>query len=90
MGLQDDRAALECVDRALSLDPDLAVAWDQKALLLHSLDRHGEVLDCLDRSLAVDEGTAITWALRATALCQLGRMDEAEESCDAALVPCHR
>jgi tetratricopeptide (TPR) repeat protein len=38
--------SLECVDRAIQIDPDYAEAWTNKSVVLEKLGRHKEANQC--------------------------------------------
>ncbi|MBK9117541.1 MAG: tetratricopeptide repeat protein [Betaproteobacteria bacterium] len=78
-------AALACYDRALALDPRLAVAQFNRALALHTIGRHADAVAGYDALLAVDPGSADAWNNRGGALAALRRFDEALASFDRAL-----
>lgn len=52
MGLHE--RALQCLQRALTLDPTLAVAWNVKATLLTSVGQHERALESVVRALELD------------------------------------
>jgi tetratricopeptide (TPR) repeat protein len=40
--------AIECYDRALELNPNLAVAWYNKGITLKELGKHSEAIECFN------------------------------------------
>lgn len=45
--------ALECFDKALSLDPKNTHAWNQKGVALRSLGRYDEAIECFNKALEI-------------------------------------
>jgi len=46
--------ALECLDKAIDLDPMMAEAWFQKGLLLDDYGRNKEAQKCYDKAEEID------------------------------------
>ncbi|MEB3316778.1 MAG: tetratricopeptide repeat protein [Cyanobacteriota bacterium] len=64
--------ALVGYDAVLALDPRHGRALQQRALVLHKLERHGEALASLDRALALDPANATALGNRASLLQVMG------------------
>ena len=88
--------AIECLDRALELNPRFAPAWSYKGCTLLKLGRYDEALPCLDRALEIgfmyeenkwaqDSSYANTWLYKGAALLKLDRFDDAIECFNKAL-----
>ena len=77
--------ALQCLDKALELDPRYSVAWNNKGAALVKLDRHEEALQCLDTALAIDPRDVDAWNYKGAALAMLDRHQEALQCFDQAL-----
>jgi tetratricopeptide (TPR) repeat protein len=45
---------LDAYDKALSINPDDANAWNSKGTLLGNLGRYKEAIECFDRSLDIN------------------------------------
>ena len=46
--------AIECYDRALSIDPNNADAWYWKGSTLRDMGKHSEAIECYDKALEID------------------------------------
>ncbi len=77
--------ALECYERALELDGDLADVWSNKGEALWSLGRIPQALECLERALDLNPEGGEIWSNRAAILTQCGQAEAALECCARAL-----
>jgi predicted O-linked N-acetylglucosamine transferase (SPINDLY family) len=77
--------ALDCYDRALTINPDLAEAYNSRGLTLKALRRFGDALDSYDRALRVRPQYADVYYNRGNLLRQLGHLDAALQSYERAL-----
>jgi serine/threonine protein kinase len=88
--------AIECLDRALELNPRFAPAWSYKGCTLLKLGRYDEALPCLDRALEIgfmyeenkwaqDSSYANTWLYKGATLLKLDRFDDAIKCFNKAL-----
>lgn len=77
--------ALECLERALSLDPDNGEIWTTQGVALLQSGRPAEALASLDRARALDPDSAGTLQMKGLALQGLDRLEEAVASFEAAL-----
>jgi tetratricopeptide (TPR) repeat protein len=69
--------AMDCFDRALSIDKNYAVAWYAKGIVALELKRHDQAMDCFDRALSIDKNYAVAWYAKGLALTRLRIYDEA-------------
>jgi predicted O-linked N-acetylglucosamine transferase (SPINDLY family) len=76
--------ALACYDKALSLQPGYADAWNDRGLVLSYLKRLGEALASFDRAIALKPDFAFAWNNRGAVLRDLKRLDEALACYDKA------
>jgi predicted TPR repeat methyltransferase len=67
------------------LAPNHALAWNNLALVLVSLEALEEAAAALQRSVALDPAQLTAWSSLAGVLVRLGRTDEAERACTNAL-----
>jgi len=67
--------ACELETQALSLFPDQAVLWENKANFLLAMGKSADALACFDKSIALEPG-ASAFASKACALANLGRFSE--------------
>jgi len=77
--------ALECLDKAIKIDSNYAMAWAHKGNVLDSLKRYNEALAFLDRALELDANDQWAWTLRGYVLSNLERYEEALVSYDRAI-----
>jgi Tfp pilus assembly protein PilF len=85
IALKRHSAAVECLDKAIALKPDLIEAHSNRAAALNSLMRHQEALAGCDKALALKPDFPAAHNNRAHALIGLGRFQEAAESADATI-----
>ncbi len=81
----DYAQALGQIDRALDINGDDSLAWNQRGLALQRLRRLEEALASYDRALAVWRDNHEALCNRGAALQELNRFDEALASYDRAL-----
>jgi tetratricopeptide (TPR) repeat protein len=55
----------------LALEPDNALAWANKAVILSGLNRRPEAIRCYERSLAIDPSNKTTWFNKGVSLARL-------------------
>ena len=66
--LKGFNTALTCYDRALEIDPRLAVAWNNKGWALKRLRRHEEAIACATRPWRSTRDTTAAWHNKGSAL----------------------
>jgi tetratricopeptide (TPR) repeat protein len=76
--------AIECYDKALEINPNLAGVWREKGVALHKLGRYSEAIKCFDRALKLYPDLADAWKGKGLALEKLGKYSEAEQCFDMA------
>jgi tetratricopeptide (TPR) repeat protein len=81
---QFDRA-VPCFEKALALDPGLAIAWHYKSCGLLRLQRFEDALACDDQAIALDPQHAEHWHQKGVTLKHLRRYEEALACYDRAL-----
>ena len=79
------QAALEVLEKFLTLHPDHAEALAKKATALEKLGRDDEALDCYNRALEVDASLVVAHLHKGGLLNRLRRYDEALNCYEAAL-----
>jgi len=77
--------ALDDYDRIIALEPSIAEAHNNRALVLHRLARPAEALASCDRAIALAPSLSSAHVNRGNALHALGRRDEALADYDRAL-----
>ncbi|MFY9287892.1 MAG: tetratricopeptide repeat protein [Alphaproteobacteria bacterium] len=70
--------ALDLMDRALAQNPNMAMAWCNRCIVLRVLGRRDEALQSAKKALAVDPHIADGWDLAGSILREMGQY---EESC---------
>ncbi|SFK01243.1 O-linked N-acetylglucosamine transferase, SPINDLY family protein [Bradyrhizobium sp. cf659] len=81
----DLQEALECYDKALAIDGNLAEAHNGRGWVLCRLRNYDEAIASLNRALSIKPGYASALANRAIALRELLRFDEAMADCNQAI-----
>jgi len=69
--------AINCLAKAIEIEPHDAVAWNNKGNPLRSLGRHEESLACYSKALEINSRVAGFWSNKGLTLCALGRYEEA-------------
>ena len=77
--------ALASLDQALSLQSDLAMAWNGRGSILASLGRYKEALASYDQAVTRQTDLAAAWVGRGIALYKLRHCEEALDSYDQAV-----
>ncbi|MBW4448065.1 MAG: tetratricopeptide repeat protein [Spirirestis rafaelensis WJT71-NPBG6] len=83
---QDYKQAIASYDQALSIKPDLHLAWNNRGIALENLGRNSEAIASYDQALVIKPDDHEAWNNRGYALQNLGRNSEAIASYDKALV----
>ena len=69
--------AIEFYDRAISLNPRLAIAWNNKGYVLNELERYEEALIVLERAIEINPSFVGSYNNYGDALYGLGKYSEA-------------
>jgi tetratricopeptide (TPR) repeat protein len=77
--------AIECYDKALSINPHYYMAWFGKGVAFNKLGKNKESLECIDKALDINSRDDGSWNSKGVALLELGRPDEALGCFDKAL-----
>lgn len=84
LGLYDE--AIECLNKALEMNPQLAAAWDTKGNVLKRLRHYNEALDCFDKAIRINPQDKSVWINKGALLHDyLGKPNEAIYCFDKAL-----
>ena len=70
--------ALSACEKAIELDPNLTMAWNNKAAALLGLNRNDEALLALEKAIVLNPKLALAWNNKGDALKALGRITEAD------------
>jgi tetratricopeptide (TPR) repeat protein len=82
----DDGAAIEHLDRALAVNPNVAFAHFNRGIVLQTLQRFAEAMASYDRAIALKPDYAEAFCNRGNVLSAVKRLEEALASYDQALV----
>lgn len=85
MMMEDLDGALSALEKALELDPGLAVAHSNIAGFLHKRSRFAEAMHHADRALEIDPNCAAAYVNRGQVLKSLGRLHESIAAMDRAI-----
>src|SRR5260370_6801000 len=77
--LQLDKT-LMAVDRALRVDPRMAMAWNIKSLVLYMLSRFDEGFAAIDHALEIEPNNESYWTNKAIALRNLSSLQDGDLS----------
>lgn len=78
-------AALDAYDRVIALEPAIAAAHNNRALILDRLGRYADALEACDRALALQSDLADAHVNRGNVLQHLAKHEDALATYDAAL-----
>jgi tetratricopeptide (TPR) repeat protein len=79
------RESINSYDRAITLDPNYAMAYYNKGNSLAELGCGEEAIKSFDRAIALDPNDAMAYSSKGNSLAGLGRREEAIESYDRAI-----
>jgi tetratricopeptide (TPR) repeat protein len=85
--LDEAKAALDCLDEALSIEPNNAEVLVKKGAALEHLHRVNEALECYDRAIAQDASMTMAYLHKGTLFTRLERHGEALACYEQALKP---
>lgn len=77
--------AVDCLDKALELDPRDVAAWTNRGNSLNSLGRYDEAVLSLNQALELDPNDSAAWQNKGMSLSRLGRYAEALDCFDKAI-----
>ena len=77
--------AIASYDKALEIEPDYHIAWNNRGNSLGYLGREEEAIACFDKALEIEPDYYNAWNNRGVSLAYLGRYKEAIASYDKAL-----
>jgi tetratricopeptide (TPR) repeat protein len=70
--------ALQASEKAIELDPNIAMAWNNKAAALQLLNRTDDALQASEKAIELDPNLALAWNNKGEALKALGNTTEAD------------
>jgi len=77
--------ALQAYEKAIELDPNLAMAWDGKGDALDFLGRNDEALQAHEKAIELDPNLAMAWNGKGNSLYMQNRYDEALQAYEKAI-----
>lgn len=77
--------AIDLYDRIIEIDPNSAVAWNNKGCFLNEMGKPEEALEACEKALEIDPNLELAWRNKGDCLAALGRYDEATGAYDEAL-----
>jgi tetratricopeptide (TPR) repeat protein len=83
----DPELKIQCLSKALSLNPDYLPAWGLKGNALLGLGRYDEAIQCFDRSLEL-RPSALIWQRKGDCYYRLHKLEEALRCFHKALETC--
>ena len=60
--------AIECLDKAIELDPKYQLVWANKGRVLRAMGRHAEAIECFDKVIEIYPGYNSAWNNKGNAL----------------------
>ncbi len=51
--------ALECLDKAIEIEPNYAQAWANKGAVMQGLERYEEAIECFDKAIEITPNYAL-------------------------------
>ncbi len=85
MNQGDFQDAVECFDKATSLDPKDVKSWNNKGISLLSMSRFDDAIECIEKTIELDPKHAFYWYNKGICMNRLGHIDEAIRSFDKAI-----
>jgi tetratricopeptide (TPR) repeat protein len=77
--------AIQAYDKAIEIDPKLAIAWSNKGNVLGRSGRYNEAIQACDKAIEIDSKLADALQSKGISLIGLGRYDEAIQALDKAI-----
>jgi len=71
--------ALECLDKALEINPDHSVAWYNKGYILYSFKEDEDALECFGKALENNPSYIEAWNMKGNVLSSMGEGEGAKE-----------
>ncbi|CAD8058037.1 unnamed protein product [Paramecium primaurelia] len=70
--------AIECYDKAISINPKYDKAWYNKGYVLHQLQKYNDAISCYDQALSININP-LRLQRKADSLFELGKKSEAKQ-----------
>lgn len=76
---------MKACEKAIGLDPELALAWTNKSAALLGLGRNEEGLEATEKGIELDPNNASAWYNKACAHSQLGQKEKMLDALEKAI-----
>ncbi|CAK91023.1 unnamed protein product (macronuclear) [Paramecium tetraurelia] len=53
--------AIECYNKAISINPNYDVIWYHKGNVLNNLNQHYEAIECYDKAISINPNYDVAW-----------------------------
>jgi tetratricopeptide (TPR) repeat protein len=77
--------AINCYDKALTIEPSIAGFWNNKGNAFDNMGRYQEAIACFDKAIELDPNITHIWNNKGRALSNLGKFQEAIACFDKAI-----
>jgi tetratricopeptide (TPR) repeat protein len=71
--------SIDCLDKAIEIEPDFADAWHNKGYALGNLKKYAEAIECFDKAIEIEPDFADAWRSMGFAYSKLDKFDKAME-----------
>ncbi|CAD8174781.1 unnamed protein product [Paramecium pentaurelia] len=71
--------AIECYDKAISINPKYDKAWSNKGDALNNLNKYQDAIECLDKAISINPKFDSAWNNKGSALNNLNKYQDAIE-----------
>ncbi|CAD8214737.1 unnamed protein product [Paramecium octaurelia] len=83
--LKKYQEAIECYDKAISINPKQDLAWNNKGNSLNNLNKYEEAIECYDKAISINPKLDLAWNNKGNSLDDLYKYQEAIECYDKAI-----
>ncbi|CAD8055916.1 unnamed protein product [Paramecium primaurelia] len=77
--------AIECYDKAISINPNDDITWTNKGFALNNLNKYKDAIESFDKAISINPKDDITWTNKGLALNNLNKYQDAIECYDEAI-----
>lgn len=77
--------AIEKYDKAIKIDPNNAIVYNNKGIALKTLGEHEAAIEEYDKALGVDPNYALAWYNKSSVLAPMGNKDDALKNLEQAI-----
>ena len=76
-GEQKPKEAISCLDNAIKIEPNYAVAWQNKGQALDKIGNNDAAIECFAKAITLDSSLIMSWNDMGATLSRIGRYQEA-------------